>query len=49
MKMREKIYAVPTLDVEELVVERGFSLSSKYGDYGKPGQDSDYLDYDYEL
>ena len=49
MKKVEKIYTIPSLEVEELVVERGFSLSSNYGDYGKPGQNSDYLDNDYEL
>ena len=49
MKMSKKIYAVPTLGVEELVVERGFSLSSNYGDYGEPGQGSGYNDNDYEL
>ena len=49
MKMSEKIYTVPTLGVEELVVERGFSLSSNYGDYGEPGQGSGYNDNDYEL
>ena len=49
MKMSKKIYTVPTLGVEELVVERGFSLSSTYGDYGEPGQGSGYNDNDYEL
>ena len=49
MKMVEKIYTVPTLEVEELVVERGFSLSSNYGGFGEPGQGSGYIDNDYEL
>lgn len=49
MKKVEKIYAIPSLEVKELVVERGFSLSSNYGDYGAPGQDSGYIDNDYEL
>ena len=49
MKKVEEIYAVPSLEVEDLVVERGFSLSSNYGDYGEAGQDSGYLDSDFEL
>jgi hypothetical protein len=49
MKKVEEIYAVPSLEVEELVVERGFSLSDNYGDYGEAGQDSGYLDSDFEL
>ena len=49
MKKVEKIYAVPSLEVEELVVERGFSLSSDYGNVGVPGQGSGYLDSDFEL
>ena len=49
MKKVEKIYAVPSLEVEELVVERGFSLSSDYGNVGEPGQGSGYIDSDFEL
>lgn len=49
MKKVEKIYSIPSLEVEELVVERGFSLSSNYGDYGEPGQNSGYIDSDFEL
>ena len=49
MKKVEKIYLIPSLEVEELVVERGFALSSNYGDYGEAGQTSGYLDNDYEL
>lgn len=49
MKKVEKIYAVPSLEVEELVVERGFSLSSDYGNVGEPGQGSGYNDSDFEL
>ena len=49
MKMSEKIYTVPTLGVEELVVERGFALSSDYGNVGEPGQGSGYIDSDFEL
>ena len=49
MKKVEKIYAVPSLVVEELVVERGFALSSDYGNVGEPGQGSGYNDSDFEL
>lgn len=49
MKKTNEIYTIPSLEVEELVVERGFSLSSNYGDYGEPGQGSGYNDNDYEL
>lgn len=49
MKNAEKIYIVPTLEVEELVVEQGFSLSDNYGDEGAPGQASSYIDNDYYL
>ena len=40
-------YQAPDMDVMELEVEIGFSAS--YGDYGEPGQDSGYNDYDDEL
>ena len=49
MKKVEKIYSVPSLEVEDLVVERGFSLSSNYGNFGEPGQGSGYVDSDFEL
>ena len=49
MKGEEKKYSTPTLEVQELEVEMGFSLSSAYGDFGEPGQDSGYLDSDFEL
>lgn len=49
MKGEEKKYSTPTLEVQELEVEMGFSLSSTYGDFGEPGQDSGYLDSDFEL
>ena len=49
MKNAEKVYTVPTLDVEELVVEKGVALSSNYGDVGAPGQGSGYVDNDYDL
>ena len=49
MKKVAKIYAIPSLEVEELVVERGFALSRDYGNVGEPGQGSGYLDSDFEL
>ncbi len=49
MKNVVKIYTVPTLEVEELVVEKGFSMSNNYGDNGAPGQSSGYIDNDYDL
>ncbi|MBR2351307.1 MAG: hypothetical protein IKA70_00020 [Alistipes sp.] len=44
-----KRYLEPQLEVEEMLGERGFSLSSNYGDYGEAGQKSDYIDSDFEL
>lgn len=49
MKKGDKKYSVPMLQMQELEVERGFSLSSIYGGNGDAGQDSDYLDSDFEL
>lgn len=49
MKSEVHKYSAPTLEVQELEVELGFSISSAYGDYGEPGQDSDYNDSDFEL
>ena len=40
-------YQAPMLDVVEFDVEQGFSAS--YGDFGEPGQDSDYNDFDGDL
>ena len=49
MKKTNEIYTIPSLEVEELVVERGFALSSDYGNVGEPGQGSGYIDSDFEL
>lgn len=49
MKREVLKYSAPTLEVQEVEVELGFSISSTYGDYGEPGQDSGYLDSDFEL
>lgn len=49
MKSKIKNYSAPALEVQDVEVEMGFSLSSTYGDYGEPGQDSDYNDSDFEL
>lgn len=48
-KTEQNSYPVPTLDVQELEVERGFLLSSNYGEVGEAGQGSDYIDSDVEL
>lgn len=48
-KTLKKEYAVPQVAVEEMQAERGFTLSSNYGDYGEAGQQSGYLDSDFEL
>ena len=48
-KSERKEYATPQLAIEELQAERGFTLSSNYGDYGEAGQQSGYLDSDFEL
>ena len=47
MKSTLKKYSVPQMEMQELEVERGFSLS--YGGEGEPGQDSGYNDSDFEL
>lgn len=49
MKSEVLKYSTPTLEMQEVEVELGFSISSTYGDYGEPGQDSGYLDSDFEL
>lgn len=48
-KALKKEYAVPQVEVEEMQAESGFALSSDYGDYGEAGQQSGYLDSDFEL
>lgn len=47
--LEKREYTTPQLAIEELQAEKGFSLSSKYGDYGDAGQQSGYLDSDFEL
>ena len=47
--LARKKYSVPRLKFEDVKVEKGFSLSSNYGDYGEAGQKSDYIDTDVEL
>lgn len=49
MKSKVKSYSTPELEVQEVEVEMGFSLSSSYGESGEPGQDSGYNDSDFEL
>lgn len=48
-RLGKREYLTPRLEVEELQVERGFALSSDYGDYGEAGQGSGYIDSDFEL
>ncbi len=48
-RLGKRGYLTPRLEVEELQVERGFALSSDYGDYGEAGQQSGYIDSDFEL
>ena len=48
-KSIKKEYSAPQFAVEEMQAERGFTLSSNYGDYGEAGQQSGYLDSDFEL
>ena len=48
-KALKKEYAVPQVKVEDMQAERGFALSSDYGDYGEAGQQSGYLDSECEL
>lgn len=45
--MKKRIYTEPTIDIEDVMVENGIALS--YGDPGDPGQDSDYIDPDWNL
>ncbi len=45
--MEKTIYSTPAITVEDVMVEHGYSYS--YGDYGEPGQDSGYNDYDDDL
>lgn len=45
-RLEKRGYLTPQLEVEELQAERGFALSSNYGDYGEAGQGSGYIDVD---
>ena len=49
MKKECRKYSVPVLEMQELEVEKGFSLSLTYGENGEPGQGSGYNDSDFEL
>ena len=49
MKSEVKNYSAPAMEMQEVEVEMGFSLSSTYGGDGEPGQNSDYNDSDFEL
>lgn len=49
--MKKTFYTQPTINIEDVVVESGIATSPGdiYGDYGNPGQDSEYMDPDYDL
>ncbi|MBR4028945.1 MAG: hypothetical protein IKJ08_05115 [Alistipes sp.] len=49
MNSKIKNYSAPALEVQDVEVEMGFAISSSYGDYGEPGQDSGYNDSDFDL
>lgn len=36
---------MPSVEIEDLAVERGFTLSGDYGEPGEAGQVSGYIDY----
>lgn len=44
----KKTYTQPAIDVEMVMVENGIAVSP-YGDAGEAGQDSAFLDVDYDL
>lgn len=46
--MKKVFYTQPTIEIENVVVESGIA-ASPFGDYGDPGQDSGYNDFDGEL
>lgn len=48
MKNLDVLYETPCVKVMEMQVEQSVLVGS-YGDYGDPGQDSDYLDPDFDL
>ena len=46
--MKRTDYTQPAIEIENVMVENGIA-ASPYGDLGEAGQDSDYLDADFEL
>lgn len=48
MKKLDVVYEAPSIKVMQMQVEQCV-LAGSYGDYGDPGQDSDYLDPDFDL
>lgn len=51
MKKVNYLYEAPFLEVAEIEVESGIAVSPNgmYGDYGEAGQESDYVDPDFNL
>lgn len=51
MKKQYAVYEAPCVDVMEMQVEQSLLVGSygDYGDYGDAGQDSGYLDPDFDL
>ena len=48
MKKLNELYEAPCIEVTQMQVEQCV-LAGSYGDYGDPGQDSGYLDPDFDL
>lgn len=44
MKKQNAVYEAPCVAVVDMQVEQSVLVGS-YGDYGDPGQDSEYLDF----
>lgn len=51
MKKLNELYEAPCIEVTQMQVEQCVLAGSygDYGDYGDPGQDSGYLDPDFDL
>lgn len=47
--MNKQSYTAPSFSIEEVIVESGIAASPAWGDYGKPGQNGDYIIYEEDL